>query len=184
MMPELLSRNRPLLPLTIFWVPILQFNILGPGWNYLKSVRYSTSTSTFVRLLFTKSTDLEIYIPLQTSRLKMHFRILLALFAFTSLSIAEGSRDDNDLDKRLFSPPGCFCCTGYVVTNIAGTRCGHGEQDNRWTQSAGSQALDDSHCDSRDRLCCNKGAIVWPKIVSLLFPLACLLYLEANEPKF
>lgn len=60
----------------------------------------------------------------------MRIGILIALFAFTSSSIAEGSSDDNDLDKRLVSPPGCFCCTGYVVRNIAGTRCGHGEQDN------------------------------------------------------
>ncbi|KAI9926001.1 hypothetical protein ASPWEDRAFT_169867 [Aspergillus wentii DTO 134E9] len=80
----------------------------------------------------------------------MHFRILLALFAFTSLSVAEASPDEGDLDKRQFSPPGCFCCTGYVVPNIAGTRCGK----------------DHDTCDSRDRLCCSKGAIVWPKIDS------------------
>jgi hypothetical protein len=89
--------------------------------------------------LFTKTTDPEFYIPLQTTPYKMHFRILLALYAFTSLSIAEGSPDDDDLDKRVFSPPGCFCCTGYVVRNIAGTRCGNGEQDNRPTQSVYSQ---------------------------------------------
>jgi hypothetical protein len=97
----------------------------------------------------------------------MDFRILLALFAFTSLSMADGSPDDNALDKRLFSPPGCFCCTGYVVKNIAGTRCGHGEQNNQSTQSPYLQALDNSFCDSRDRLCCKKGEIIWPKIVSL-----------------
>lgn len=64
----------------------------------------------------------------------MHFRILLALFTFASFSIAEGSPVDNDLDKRVFSPPGCFCCTGAIVKNVAGTRCGHGEQGNRHTQ--------------------------------------------------
>jgi hypothetical protein len=95
----------------------------------------------------------------------MHFRTLLALFAFTSLSIAEGSPDDNDIDKRLLSPPGCFCCTGYIVRNIAGTRCGHGKQDNWPIQSAYSQEPDNPYCDSRDRLCCDKGAFVNPKIV-------------------
>lgn len=78
-------------------------------------------------LLFTKTTHPEYYTPLQTAPSKMYFRILLALFAFTSLSIADGSPDDDVLDKRLSNPPGCFCCTGYVVKNIAGTRCGHGE---------------------------------------------------------
>jgi hypothetical protein len=114
----------------------------------------------------------------------MHFKALLALFAFTGISVTEGSPDDNDFDKRLISPPGCFCCTGYVVRNIAGTRCGHGEQGrNLSTQSAYSQALDDSYCDSRDRLCCQKGTIIWPKIVSLLFSVACLLCWEVNQPK-
>jgi hypothetical protein len=70
------------------------------------------------------------------------------------------------------------------VRNIAGTRCGHGEQGrNLSTQSAYSQALDDSYCDSRDRLCCQKGTIIWPKIVSLLFSVACLLCWEVNQPK-
>lgn len=59
----------------------------------------------------------------------MHLRaLLLAVFAITGISAADGSPDESEFDKRLISPPGCYCCTGYVVRNIAGTRCGYGEQ--------------------------------------------------------
>lgn len=57
----------------------------------------------------------------------MHLRVLFAVFAFSSLAAADNSVDGNDLDARLFAGPGCYCCSGYVVKNIAGTRCGNSE---------------------------------------------------------
>lgn len=64
----------------------------------------------------------------------MYFRaLLLAVLAITGISADDGSLDENEFDKRLISPPGCYCCTGYAVKNIAGTRCGYGEQGHNWS---------------------------------------------------
>ena len=61
----------------------------------------------------------------------MNFKIIFALCAFSSvLAIDEYFGDDesfdaNDLDARAI--PVCYCCSGFVVSKIAGTRCGAGE---------------------------------------------------------
>jgi hypothetical protein len=73
--------------------------------------------------------------------------ILFASFALSGIAAAGESFDENDLNARA---PVCYCCSGFIVRNIAGTRCG----------SAGGS------CDSSDILCCANGGVVWPPISS------------------
>ena len=98
----------------------------------------------------------------------MNLRILFTLFAFSSLAAADGSVDEKDLEARQFSGPGCYCCTGYVVENIAGTRCGSGEPVKVSKHPVPfANSLEDDDCETRDMLCCNNGAFVWPPLVSI-----------------
>jgi hypothetical protein len=50
--------------------------------------------------------------------------ILFASFALSGIAAAGESFDENDLNARA---PVCYCCSGFIVRNIAGTRCGSGE---------------------------------------------------------
>lgn len=54
----------------------------------------------------------------------MHFKIAVALLALSGLSATDESIDENDLEARQLAGPGCYCCSGYIVQNVAGTRCG------------------------------------------------------------
>ncbi|KAJ5715311.1 uncharacterized protein N7483_012492 [Penicillium malachiteum] len=77
----------------------------------------------------------------------MKLKFLLAIFAFSGVLAAnESSDEDNYFVARATT---CYCCSGFVVKNIAGTRCGSG-----------------GSCDSSDTLCCQKGAIVYPPVNS------------------
>ncbi|KAJ5396428.1 hypothetical protein N7509_004541 [Penicillium cosmopolitanum] len=77
--------------------------------------------------------------------------LFLGLATFTALAASSPDDDGEDLEKRQFaSGPQCFCCSGPVIPELAGTKCA------RRSNCATACASD------KRPLKCPNGAIFWP----------------------
>lgn len=81
----------------------------------------------------------------------MQFKTILGLVALTSLGAAMPTEGDS-LTPRAITAAESFCCTRFVVPDVAGTGCSQ---------------IGRERCKQRETLHCNKGAIVFPPGVSV-----------------